>query len=140
MSFKLLIDECLSPELVDMAVAAGHVESTCVRNHGWSGKKDWELITLVVAGDFTFVTHNSEDFLGGGAANPGGEHASQPIHAGLICLNSQLPMSLSRQRALFQFALEELAGLGDLINQALEVFERQDGEVVIEIYDIPAAP
>lgn len=36
---KLLIDECLSPELVQMAVDAGHGESTCVRNRGWVGKK-----------------------------------------------------------------------------------------------------
>jgi hypothetical protein len=32
MSFRLLIDECLSPELVALAIAAGHVESTCARD------------------------------------------------------------------------------------------------------------
>ena len=31
MSFRLLIDECLSPTLVAMAHAAGHPEGTCVR-------------------------------------------------------------------------------------------------------------
>ncbi len=30
MTFRFLIDECLSPELVQLAVAAGHLESTCV--------------------------------------------------------------------------------------------------------------
>lgn len=34
MSFRLLIDECLSPELVDLAVEAGYVESTCARDRG----------------------------------------------------------------------------------------------------------
>lgn len=136
MSFRLLIDECLSPELVDMAVAAGHVESTCVRDRGWSGKKDWELITVVVAGDFTLVTHNAQDFRGGGPADLGGEHAKQEIHAGLICLNSPR-MSLAKQRELFQIALDELAGLPDLLNQALEVFEHEDDRVTLEIYDIP---
>ena len=34
MSFRLLIDECLSPELVDVAVAAGYVETTCARDRG----------------------------------------------------------------------------------------------------------
>ncbi len=29
MTFLLLNDECLSPDLVELAVAAGHVESTC---------------------------------------------------------------------------------------------------------------
>lgn len=137
MSFRFLIDECLSPELADMAVQAGHVESTCVRNRGWSGKKDWELITLVVAGDFTLVTHNSQDFRGEGQTDLGGEHAKQDIHAGLVCLNSELPMSLSRQRDLFQIALDELAQMDDLVNQALEVFESADGSVRVEIYDIP---
>ncbi len=44
MSFRLLIDECLSPELVDVAVAAGYVESTCARDRGPLAKKDWELM------------------------------------------------------------------------------------------------
>ena len=29
MSLRLPIDECLSPDLVDLAIAAGHVEPTC---------------------------------------------------------------------------------------------------------------
>lgn len=41
MKFRFLVDECLSPELVQMAVKAGHVESTCVRDRGLSGTKDW---------------------------------------------------------------------------------------------------
>jgi predicted nuclease of predicted toxin-antitoxin system len=136
MSFKFLIDECLSPELVEMAVAAGHVESTCVRDRGWSGKKDWELIQLVIAGDFTLVTNNAEDFRGGGKDKLGGEHARQEIHAGLVCLQSPR-MSPRKQRELFQFALDALAGVPELVNQALEVFEDDDGQVTVEIYDIP---
>lgn len=62
MTFKLLIDECLSPTLVEMAHAAGHLESTCVRDRGWLGVKDWVLIEKVVKEDFTLVTHNSKDF------------------------------------------------------------------------------
>lgn len=137
MSFKLLIDECLSPELVDMARNAGHSESTCVRDRGWSGKKDWELIAIAVAGDYTLVTHNAADFRGGGPERPGGAHARQELHAGLVCLNAPR-MSLAKQRELFVIVLDELAGLPDLINQALEVFESEDGEVTLEIYDIAA--
>lgn len=137
MTFRFLIDECLSPELVDLAVAAGHVESTCVRDRGMSGTKDWKLITYVVAGDYTLVTHNSADFRGGGPGKLGGEHAKQEIHSGLVCLNSELPMTLDRQRDLFQLVLDDLVGREDLINKALEVFERADGEVEIIVYDIP---
>jgi hypothetical protein len=138
MTFKFLIDECLSPELVRMAVAAGHVESTCARDRGWLGAKDWKLVEFAVTEDYTLVTHNSVDFRGVGPGNLGGQHAKQPIHAGLVCLNSVHVMDLARQRELFQFALAELAMLPDLVNQALEVFEDEDGSVSVDTYDIPA--
>lgn len=137
MTFRLLIDECLSPDLVRLAIAAGHVESTCVRNRGWAGTKDWQLIEHIVANDYTLVTHNSVDFRGRGPGDLGGEHANQSIHAGLICLNSTQVMDLQRQLDLFQLVLRELASMNDLVNQALEVFETEDGSVELEIYDIP---
>lgn len=137
MTFRLLIDECLSPELVGLAMAAGHIESTCVRDRGWAGVKDWKLIEHAVEGDFTLVTHNSVDFRGGGPGRLGGQHARQPIHAGLICLNSIHVMDLDRQLDLFKVVLAELADLPDLVNQALEVFERADGSIELAIYDIP---
>lgn len=137
MRLRLLIDECLSPELVHMAVAAGHVESTCVRNRGWSGTKDWKLVVLAVEDDYTLVTHNAVDFRGGGPGRLGGQHARQPIHAELVCLNSAFVMDLERQRDLFSLALQELAHHQDLMNQAMEVFEREDGAVEIVVYDLP---
>ena len=138
MRFNLLIDECLSPELVGMAVAAGHVESTCVRDRGWMGTKDWRLVELAVAEDYTLVTHNSVDFRGLGPGRLGGQHAKQSIHAGLVCLNSAHVMDIERQLDLFQLVLNELSGTPDLVNQALEVFESEDGLVTIDVYDIPA--
>lgn len=109
MTLRFLIDECLSPELVQMAAKAGHVESTCVRDRGLSGTKDWRLIEHVVAGDFTLVTHNAVDFRGDGPTKLGGEHAKQPIHAGLVCLNSVHAMDLQRQHDLFQIVLTSWA-------------------------------
>ena len=47
--------ECLSPDLVDLAVAAGHVESTCLRDRGLLGTQDWTLMKHVLAEDFTLV-------------------------------------------------------------------------------------
>jgi predicted nuclease of predicted toxin-antitoxin system len=49
---RLLIDECLSPELVQLAINAGHVESTSVRDRGRLGLKDWELMEYVIQEDF----------------------------------------------------------------------------------------
>ena len=137
MTFRLLIDECLSPDLVELAIAAGHVESTCVRNRGLSGTKDWQLVEFAVANDFTLVTHNSVDFRGNGPGSLGGEHAKQSIHAGLICLNSARTMDLDRQCDLFKVVLQELETMPDLVNQALDLFEMEDGSIELEIYDIP---
>ena len=43
----------ISPDLVHLAVAAGHVESTCVRNRGWAGTKDSVNHILVFAANRT---------------------------------------------------------------------------------------
>lgn len=134
MTIRFLIDECLSPELVQRAVQVGYPESSCVRDRGFSGTQDWKC---VVAGDWTLVTHNAIDFRGGGPGHLAGEHAKQSIHAGLVCLGSVHTLDLRRQHTLFQMALNQVAELEDLINMALEVFENKDGPVDILIYDIP---
>jgi hypothetical protein len=74
---RLLIDECLSPELAQLAIDAGHVESTCVRDRGRLGIKDWELMEYVIKEDFMLVTRNAQDFRGEGKPNPGGLHGAQ---------------------------------------------------------------
>ena len=48
-------------------------------------------------------------------------------------------MDLNAQRELFEIALEELATLPDLINQVLEVTEEASGEVIVAVYELPAA-
>ena len=140
MSFKLLIDECLTPELVQLAVAAGHAESTCLRDRGLLGEKDWELMVFVTTNDYTLVTNNAYDFRGEGVDDPGGLHAEEPIHAGLVCLGAANAMDVDKQCELFNFALATLATLPDLINQALEVYEDEHGEVSVQIYEISAVP
>ncbi len=134
---RLLIDECLSPELVQLAVDAGHVESTCVRDRGRLGLKDWELMEYVISEDFILVTRNAQDFRGAGKTNPGGLHGVAEVHAGLICLDSALELDLDLQQELFKHALNTLAELPDLINQALEVYENEDGLISVNMYDIP---
>jgi predicted nuclease of predicted toxin-antitoxin system len=56
MSGGLLIDECLSPELAQLVIDAGHVESTTVRDRGRLGLKGWELMEYVLQEDFILVT------------------------------------------------------------------------------------
>jgi hypothetical protein len=134
---RLLIDECLSPELAQLAIDAGHIESTSVRDRGRLGLKDWELMEYVIQEDFILVTRNAQDFRGAGKANPGGLHEAAEVHAGLICLDSALEMDLDLQRELFTHALRALGDLPDLINQALEVYENEDGLISVNMYDIP---
>jgi predicted nuclease of predicted toxin-antitoxin system len=77
---KLLIDECLSPELVKLAQSRGHVESSHVVWLGKSGWQDWSLKAIIIEGDWTFVTRNSIDFRGP-ATEPGskGQYAVQVL-------------------------------------------------------------
>src|SRR6267154_3528764 len=109
MTWRLLIDECLSPDLVELAIDAGHVESTCLRDRGLLGTQDWTLIKHVLDADFTLVTVNAQDFRGRGQNAPGGLYAHIELHAGLICLNSARSMDLRAQRVLFEEVLDALA-------------------------------
>jgi hypothetical protein len=139
---KLLIDECLSEELAKRAPALGHPESSHVRWIGKSGAKDWELLPVILVGDWTFVTKNSVDFRGPAAA-PGskGEYRKAPIHAGLICLNGPVGMDLDLQLELFEAALDALSSDEDMINQVLEATldDAEAAEIRIVRYALPSA-
>jgi hypothetical protein len=120
---RLLVDECLSPELVKLAHRRGYAEATHVVWLGKSGWKDWRLKRFILEGDWTFVTNNSVDFRGP-ARNPGskGQYADVALHAGLICLNGPSEgMDLDTMLDLFEIALDELDRDGDLLNHVIEV-------------------
>ena len=123
---KFLIDECLHASLVDVAQVRGH-EATHVCFRGWSGWRDDSLMEPVVEESFTFVTNNTRDFLR--------LFALQDAHAGLVILlpNVEPP----RQRELFEAALEELGGDGDLFNQALQADFREE-EIELTRFDLAA--
>jgi hypothetical protein len=123
---KLLIDECLSPELAKAAMARGY-ESTHI---GWlkrHGSKDWQIRPLIIEGDWTFVTRNAVDFRGPSAA-PGtkGQYAGVELHAGLICLIGP-SLDIDLQLELFEHALDELDAKPDLVNQGLDVILTEGG-------------
>jgi hypothetical protein len=138
---KLLIDECLSSELVLMARERGHHEASHVVWIGKSGWKDWELKRLLLEEDWVLVTRNSDDFRGP-RETPGskGQYSNVSIHAGLICLNAPIGMDLALQRELFSEVLDELEIDSDLTNQILEVtLEDDEAGIQIERYRYPAA-
>ena len=137
---KLFIDECLSNELAKMAIERGYTGSTSVTWRKRAGTKDWNLVPIVVQGDFTLVTKNSIDFRGH-PDKPGekGLYKDVEIHPGLICLNGPYGMDLDLQCELFSIALDELETLNrDLTNKCLEVTLPDDGdEIVAYVYELP---
>lgn len=137
---KLLIDECLSEELAKLARDRGYPESSHVRWIGKAGAKDWELLPVILDGDWTFVTKNSVDFRGPANA-PGskGEYRKASLHAGLICLNGPVGMDLDIQAELFQAALDILEENDDLINQVIEITlaDPSEGNFEIVRYALP---
>lgn len=137
---KFLIDECLSPELVKLALAYGHVASSHVVWLGLGGQKDWELKREILANDWTFVTLNAIDFRGP-KAKPGskGQYAGVDLHAGLICLGGSGTISLDDQLELFEHALLALADDADLVNQVIDVWLEVDDQVQILRYALPTS-
>ncbi len=138
MTHRLLLDECLSPRLVKSACDAG-LDCSCVRDRGWLGLKDPELVRCVMDGDYILVTVNSRDFRGKGFISPGGLYLFEEMHPGLICLNSVQPMTYEIQNYLFGIALEDLASIGDMLNMVLDVSQDASGDATVEFYPIPPA-
>jgi Domain of unknown function (DUF5615) len=134
---KLLIDECLSPELAKLAQQRGHGESSHIVWLGKSGWKDWSLKAVILDGDWTFVTKNSMHFRGpANELGSKGQYADVAIHAGLICLNGPEGMDLDLQLELFEIALDEV-GNGDLVNEVLEIILGDNDEVRVLRYALP---
>lgn len=140
---NFLIDECLSDELTEMALARGHWGSTSVKRRGRLGTKDWDLMPLLIEGDFILVTRNAVDFRGPASVpGTGGLLARQALHAGLVCLNAPPDgMDLEMQKELFGVALDRVEVLGDLTNSGTEVTLQasEAEEIVFRLYDLPAS-
>ncbi len=138
---KLLIDECLSEDIAKRAKERGYTETSHVRWIGKSGVKDWDLMPIILEGDWCFVTKNSFDFRGP-VGTPGfpGEFAKIELHAGLICINGPVGMDLGMQLELFEIALDDLDDNPDLVNHVLEVTLEKinDSEIKVIRYRLPA--
>jgi predicted nuclease of predicted toxin-antitoxin system len=124
---RFLIDECLSPALVQIVIDAGF-ECTCVRDRGLLGATDPKLMKFLLQEDFTLVTENAPDFRT--------LFGATELHAGLVCLSAS-HMNLDTQQELLQIALEALGD--DLVNQVLKVTKDDEGEVTVSTYE-HAAP
>jgi predicted nuclease of predicted toxin-antitoxin system len=107
---KFLIDECLHTSLVAVAQERGH-QADHVNWIGLKSWQDWNLMPIVIAEAYTFVTENRDDFLR--------LFSLEPAHNGLVVFmrKAQPPV----QRELFHVVLDVLGEAGDLFNQAIKV-------------------
>ena len=121
---KLLIDECLHTSLVQTANARQY-EAYHVVHLGMSGLKDHELMRLIRARDFTFVTNNAVDFRR--------LFRVEPIHAGLVIVIPNVAPAL--QRALLMAVLDYV-GERDLVNRVIEIDLRGQRTEIRE-YEFP---
>ena len=117
---RILIDECLSPELSKIAHAAGY-EAYHVNYRNWNGLRDWELRPILLDEEFTFVTTDATDWRDLLSAEP---------HSGLILLMDA--QGLQAQRDLFQSALDYIA-VESMANRVIEVFS----DSIIKSYTMP---
>lgn len=106
-----------------------------LKKAGW---KDWQLKSVILEGDWTFVTKNAIDFRGPDSKRGSrGQYAGVKIHAGLICLDASGGMDLDVQLRLFEEALKEV-GDGDLINQVLEIYLTEESDIHVLRYKLPS--
>ena len=125
---KLLIDECLSPDLAPIAWTAGFDCEHVVRI-GLQSAEDWYLVQRAVNDGRVFVTNNATDFKT--------LFGREEVHPGLVCLNfAHGHMTLASQKRLFQHALELLRSL-DPVNEVLEIILHSDGLVSSGRYQWP---
>ena len=111
MSFRFLIDECLSVSLVATAKACGHGADHVV-HLGKSGWQDWNLVRFAVMNDYVIVTNNRRDFLK--------EYAKLELHPGLIVVIAR--GSRSDQVGAFDSILDCLQrGDIDIVNNLVEI-------------------
>lgn len=138
MTASFLVDECLSPELVSVARQRGYA-AVAVRDRGWTGLKDHEIVAKALEHDMVLVTRNARDFRGSTTTAVGGLLRRVTVHPGLVCIDSETDegFDILKQLPLFEVALEEIAGEPDLVNQAIDVVEEVGGDIVVTRYDIP---
>lgn len=112
---RFLIDECLTPRLVAVAGEAGY-----------EARQDWNIVRYAAAEDFVLVTNNAGDYRR--------LYAAEPLHPGLVILIPNVGRAL--QQRLFRGALGRLAGIGEPVNQVLEVGLAGD-DITFVLYELP---
>ena len=109
---RLLIDEHLSPRLVQWAAERKAVYALAVAHAGLAGRSDPEVWRYAFVHDLVVVTSNAGDFL---------NLLDVDLHPGLIILREG-GLTREEQWARLEAAIDRIHGDGiDMINTVLEV-------------------
>jgi predicted nuclease of predicted toxin-antitoxin system len=121
---QFLIDECLTPKLVEVANGFGFVAHH-VQYRDWKSRTDQALLRFIREEDLTIVTNNWKDF------EP--MLRREEVHPGAVVIPN---VPRAAQIAAFQLALRAIQGIDpplDMINTVVEV----DEEHVVRVYPLP---
>lgn len=121
---QFLIDECLTPRLVEVANGFGYVAHH-VQYRDWKSRSDQALLAFIREEDLTIVTNNWKDF------EP--MLRREEIHPGAVVLPN---VPRAAQIAAFKHALYAIQNVDpplDMINTVVEV----DEEDVVRVYALP---
>lgn len=115
---RFLIDECLSPELAEVALDAGY-DGAHVGHRGLLRTPDPQIARYCLVNDLIVVTNNARDFRA--------IYEAFPLHPGLVVV---LPVvRIAQQRRLFELVFKRLERERDLVNKLAEV--DADGRVTV---------
>jgi predicted nuclease of predicted toxin-antitoxin system len=121
---QFLVDECLTPKLVEVANRFGYVAHH-VQYRQWKSREDQALLAFIRAEDLTIVTNNWRDF------EP--MLRREEVHPGAVVLPN---VPRQAQIAAFELALAAITAVDpplDMVNTVIEVAE--SGEV--RVYPLP---
>lgn len=121
---QLLVDECLTPKLVEVANAFGYV-AYHVLHRGWQSSADPVLLRFLRDESLTLVTNNWQDF--------GPMLRREEVHAGAIVIPN---VPRADQIAALEQALRAIQAVEpplDMINTVVEV----DASGEVRVYQMP---
>ena len=117
---RFLVDENLSPSLIEPARKRGH-EAMHVNHLGLRTETDWDLLKVVAAQDWVLVPTNPIEFRG--------RYREIELHPGVVFL---VPVvRRPQQLALFEAVLAHVQAHPDTVNRAVEVMFGVDGMPVV---------
>jgi predicted nuclease of predicted toxin-antitoxin system len=121
---QFLVDECLTPRLVEVANGFGYVAHH-VQYRNWKSRTDQALLAFIRDEDLTIVTNNWKDF------EP--MLRREELHPGAVVIPN---VPRAGQIAAFELALRAITTVDpplDMINTVVEVDESD----VVRVYPLP---